>query len=243
MRRWSSLAMSAQPNKCNNAMNAIFLFFKQHQHWTRNLKNWPTWKKRTENRSMQNWLLRQKKCHTSLVLPVSRTLHLHFKRNVTLGNSSLSSLPSPPFLFPSFICPLSNVICSLFSSKFLCAVLQSRNSNSSHILTSIDASNGQSEGRQGKLKHKAVRIQWRDPRCVSCDTNKRLFCINEKHDYILKYIYYIVAPNESPPCKKKALDALFGNSFNQRERKSTSETARAEVIRYRAKDALPLTEN
>ncbi|CAM4567879.1 unnamed protein product [Leuciscus chuanchicus] len=51
------------------------------------------------------------------------------------------------------------------------------------------------------------------------------------------------APNESPPCKKKALDALFGDSFTQRERKSTSETARAEVIRYRAKDALPLTEN
>lgn len=65
----------------------------------------------------------------------------------------------------------------------------------------------------------------------------------EKHDYILKYISYIVAPNESPPCKKKALDALFGESFTQRERKSTSETARAEVIRYRAKDALPLTEN
>ncbi|XP_041726892.2 E3 SUMO-protein ligase ZBED1-like isoform X1 [Coregonus clupeaformis] len=51
------------------------------------------------------------------------------------------------------------------------------------------------------------------------------------------------APNESPPCKKKALDALFGDSFTQRERKSTSETARAEVLRYRAKDALPLTEN
>ncbi|XP_053285888.1 E3 SUMO-protein ligase ZBED1 isoform X1 [Pleuronectes platessa] len=51
------------------------------------------------------------------------------------------------------------------------------------------------------------------------------------------------ASNESPPCKKKALDALFGDSFTQRERKSTSETARAEVIRYRAKDALPLTEN
>ncbi|CAB1454289.1 unnamed protein product [Pleuronectes platessa] len=39
------------------------------------------------------------------------------------------------------------------------------------------------------------------------------------------------ASNESPPCKKKALDALFGDSFTQRERKSTSETARAEVIR------------
>ncbi|XP_045074059.1 E3 SUMO-protein ligase ZBED1-like [Coregonus clupeaformis] len=51
------------------------------------------------------------------------------------------------------------------------------------------------------------------------------------------------APNESPPCKKKALDALFGDSFTQRERKSTSETARAEVLKYRAKDALPLTEN
>lgn len=51
------------------------------------------------------------------------------------------------------------------------------------------------------------------------------------------------APNESPTCKKKALDALFGDSFTQRERKSTSETARAEVMRYRAKDALPLTEN
>ncbi|XP_041706895.2 E3 SUMO-protein ligase ZBED1-like isoform X1 [Coregonus clupeaformis] len=51
------------------------------------------------------------------------------------------------------------------------------------------------------------------------------------------------APNESPPCKKKALDALFGDSFTQRERKSTSKTARAEVLRYRAKDALPLTEN
>ena len=70
-----------------------------------------------------------------------------------------------------------------------------------------------------------------------------LFCFNEKHDYILKYNSYIVAPNESPPCKKKALDALFGDSFTQRERKSTSETARAEVLRYRAKDALPLTEN
>ena len=63
---------------------------------------------------------------------------------------------------------------------------------------------------------------------------------NEKHDYILKYIsYHIAASNESPPCKKKALDA----SFTQRERKYTSETARAEVIRYRAKDTLSLTEN
>lgn len=63
---------------------------------------------------------------------------------------------------------------------------------------------------------------------------------NEKHDYILKYSsYHIAAPNESPPSKKKALDALFGNSFTQRKRKSTSKTARAEVIRYRAKDALP----
>ncbi|KAG7220754.1 hypothetical protein INR49_031997 [Caranx melampygus] len=51
------------------------------------------------------------------------------------------------------------------------------------------------------------------------------------------------ASNESPPCKKKALDALFGDSFTQRERKTASETARAEVIRYRAKDAWPLTEN
>lgn len=66
----------------------------------------------------------------------------------------------------------------------------------------------------------------------------------EKHDYIVKYIsFHIAAPNESPLSKKKALDALFGDSFTQRERKSTNETAREEVIRYREKDALPLTEN
>jgi len=76
-----------------------------------------------------------------------------------------------------------------------------------------------------------------------------LFCINDKHDYILKHISYILLYflytqlTESPPCKKKALDVLFGDSFTQRERKSTSETARAEVTRYRVKDVLPLTEN
>ncbi|XDV25419.1 hypothetical protein PO909_029340 [Leuciscus waleckii] len=98
-------------------------------------------------------------------------------------------LSSPPLSSALFSSPLSFVLSQISSSsKFLCAVLQSRNLNSSHILTSIDASNGKSGGRRGKLKHKAVRIQWRDHRCVSCDTNKRLllFCINEKHDYILK---------------------------------------------------------
>nr|XP_055038565.1 E3 SUMO-protein ligase ZBED1-like [Misgurnus anguillicaudatus] len=73
---------------------------------------------------------------------------------VTLLSSFLCS-----FLFSPLICPLLNLICSLSSSKFLCVVSQSRNLNSSHILTSIDASNGKSGGRRGRLKHKAVRIR------------------------------------------------------------------------------------
>lgn len=57
-------------------------------------------------------------------------------------------------------------------------------------------------------------------------------------------VSHIAAPNESPPpSKKKALDVLFGETFTQKERKSSNKMAREELIRYRAKDALPLSGN
>lgn len=66
----------------------------------------------------------------------------------------------------------------------------------------------------------------------------------EKHDNIeINFLSNNAAPDESPPSKKTALDALFGDSFIQRQRKSSRESAREQVTRYRAKDALSLTEN
>ena len=55
----------------------------------------------------------------------------------------------------------------------------------------------------------------------------------------------LAPPDESPPSKKRktALDALLGDCFVPKQRKSSIESAREEVTRYRAKDALPLTEN